>query len=105
MPKRYPSEFRRRVLDLLAAGRSVAEVARDLEIPNQTIYLWRRQEAIDKGLDAKKREGVPSEEPDQDLGDHPCAHRPEVGTDNLLAARVLLGSQDLGLSRTDGRGT
>lgn len=50
MPKRYPSEFRRRVLDLLAAGRSVAEVASDLEIPNQTIYVWRRQEAVDKGL-------------------------------------------------------
>lgn len=30
MPKRYPSEFRRRVLDLLAAGKSVGEVARDL---------------------------------------------------------------------------
>jgi transposase-like protein len=39
MPKRYPSEFRRRVLELLEAGRSVAEVARDLEIPNQTIYV------------------------------------------------------------------
>ena len=50
MPKRYPSEFRRRVLDLLAAGKSVGEVARDLGIPNQTIYVWRRQEAIDKGL-------------------------------------------------------
>jgi transposase-like protein len=50
MPKRYPSEFRRRVLELLASGRSVAEVARDLEIPNQTIYLWRRQEQVDKGL-------------------------------------------------------
>jgi transposase-like protein len=31
MPKRYPSEFRRRVLDLVAAGRSVASVADDLE--------------------------------------------------------------------------
>ena len=50
MPKGYPSEFRRRVLDLLEAGRSVTEVARDLGIPNQTIYVWRRQEAIDKGL-------------------------------------------------------
>ena len=50
MPKRYPSEFRRRVLELLASGRTVAEVACDLEIPNQTIYLWRRQEQIDTGL-------------------------------------------------------
>jgi transposase len=50
MPKRYPSEFRCRVLGFLEAGRSVTEVARDLGIPNQTIDLWRRQEAIDKGL-------------------------------------------------------
>jgi transposase-like protein len=50
MPKRYPSEFRRRVLDLLEAGRSVTEVARDLGISNQTIYVWRRQQAIDQGL-------------------------------------------------------
>jgi transposase-like protein len=50
MPKRYPSEFRRRVLDLVASGRSVTEVARDLGISNQTIYAWRRQEAVDQGL-------------------------------------------------------
>lgn len=28
----YPAEFRRRVLDLLAAGRSVASVAHDLDV-------------------------------------------------------------------------
>ena len=46
----YPPEFRRRVLDLLAAGRKVADLARDLGVTNQTIYAWRRQEAIDLGL-------------------------------------------------------
>jgi transposase-like protein len=50
MPRRYPPEFRRKVRDLVAAGKSVTEVARDLGISNQTIYLWRRQEAVDKGL-------------------------------------------------------
>lgn len=49
MPKRYPSEFRRRVLDLFAAGRSVASVAEDLGVSAQTIYNWRRQDAIDRG--------------------------------------------------------
>jgi hypothetical protein len=32
MPRRYPPEFRRKVLDLVAAGRSVAEVAADLGV-------------------------------------------------------------------------
>jgi len=46
----YPAEFRRKVLDLLAAGKSVASVAHDLEISDQTIYSWRRQDRIDRGL-------------------------------------------------------
>jgi transposase len=50
MPRRYPPEFRRKVLDLLDSGRSVAQVARDLEISTQTIYVWRRQDLIDSGL-------------------------------------------------------
>ena len=46
----YPPEFRRRVLDLLAAGRRVADLARDVGVTNQTTYAWRSQEAIDRGL-------------------------------------------------------
>lgn len=46
----YSSEFRSQVLDLLAAGRSVASVAHDLDISDQTIYNWRRQYRIDRGL-------------------------------------------------------
>src|SRR5437764_15376148 len=49
MPRRYPPEFRRKVLDLLKAGRSVAELVRDLQVSDQTIYNWRRQELIDTG--------------------------------------------------------
>jgi transposase-like protein len=50
MPKRYPPGFRRRVLELLKTGRSVAELAADLGVISQTIYNWRRQEQIDSGL-------------------------------------------------------
>jgi len=46
----YPPEFRRRILDLLDAGRKVVDLARDLGISDQTIYTWRRQESIDRGL-------------------------------------------------------
>lgn len=46
----YPPEFRRKVLDLLEEGRSVAQVAHDLDISEQSIYAWRRQDRIDKGL-------------------------------------------------------
>ena len=49
MPKRYPEEFRRKVLDLAAAGRPEAQIADDLGISDQTIYTWRKQELIDTG--------------------------------------------------------
>jgi len=46
----YPPEFRRRALDLLAAGRRATDLARDLGVSSQTLYLWRHQEQIDRGL-------------------------------------------------------
>ena len=49
MPKRYPPEFRQRVLALLDEGWRVVDVASDLGLPAQTIYNWRNQQAIDRG--------------------------------------------------------
>ena len=46
----YPPEFRRKVLDLVEAGRPIAEVAQALGISAQSIYTWRRQDRIDRGL-------------------------------------------------------
>jgi transposase len=46
----YPPEFRRKVLDLVEAGRPIAEVAKALGISAQLIYTWRRQDRIDRGL-------------------------------------------------------
>ncbi len=51
MPYCYPSEFRRKVLDLIASGRSVASIAADLGVSDQTIYTWRRQELVDTGVE------------------------------------------------------
>jgi transposase-like protein len=42
-------EFRRTVLDLLKSGRTVVQVATDLDATEQTIYNWRNQELIDTG--------------------------------------------------------
>jgi transposase-like protein len=48
----YPAEFRRRVVDLVEGGRKVSEVATELGVSEQTIYVWRRQARIDSGLEA-----------------------------------------------------
>lgn len=52
MPRRYPTAFRRKVLDLVKAGRPVAEVAEQLGVSAQTIYNWRNQDLVDRGLRA-----------------------------------------------------
>jgi transposase-like protein len=39
------------VLDLVEAGRRIADVASDLGISEQTIDTWRRQDRIDRGLE------------------------------------------------------
>ena len=58
MPRRYPPEFRSRVLALLEAGRSVTDVAAELGVSGQTIYNWRDQQRVDSGL----RPGITSTE-------------------------------------------
>jgi transposase-like protein len=47
----YPPEFRRKVLDLVEAGRPIAEVAKALGISDQSIYTWRRQDRPGTGAD------------------------------------------------------
>ncbi len=49
MPRRYPAEFRRKVLDLVESGRPVAQIAHDLDLSAQCIYTWRKQQLIDRG--------------------------------------------------------
>jgi transposase len=49
VPRRYPVEFRRKVLDLIEAGKPVAEIADQLGVSDQTIYNWRNQDQIDQG--------------------------------------------------------
>jgi len=49
MPRGYPAEFRRRVLELVRAGRPVSEIALLLDVSDQTIYAWRKQDLVDRG--------------------------------------------------------
>ena len=51
-PRGYPAEFRQRVVDLVEAGRPVAQIAAELGISDQSIYTWRRQARIDAGVEA-----------------------------------------------------
>jgi transposase-like protein len=61
VPRRYPVEFRRKVLDLVEAGKPVAEIADQLGVTAQTVYNWRNQDLIDRGLRAGTSTGESAE--------------------------------------------
>lgn len=50
MPRGYLVDFRREVLDLVEAGRPIAEIAAQLGVTGRTIYNWRNWDEIDRGL-------------------------------------------------------
>ncbi len=58
MPHSYAPQFRAMVVEQVRAGRSVTEVAADLELAQGTVYRWVRQDRIDRGELA----GTPSAE-------------------------------------------
>jgi len=56
MPRHYAPELRRRVIDLIEGGRSVAEVAGMVEPTEQTIYNWWNRHLVDTG----RKPGTPA---------------------------------------------
>ncbi len=46
----YPPEYRRRIIELARAGRSIRELAREFEPTAETIRQWVKQTALDEGL-------------------------------------------------------
>ncbi|HEV2811049.1 MAG TPA: transposase, partial [Acidimicrobiales bacterium] len=49
MPRSYAPQFRAMVVEQVRSGRSVAEVAADLELSEGTVFRWVRQDRIDRG--------------------------------------------------------
>ncbi len=57
--KRYPEEFKRRMVELVRAGRSPEELAKEFEPSPNAIRSWATQADIDEGL---KSEGLSTKE-------------------------------------------
>jgi transposase len=49
MPRRYPPEIRRQVVELARAGTRVKQLAATFGMSEAAIYLWLKQEQIDRG--------------------------------------------------------
>ena len=48
MPRRYPSEVRRQVIELARSGTRVAQLAVTFQMSEVTIYNWLKQDRIDR---------------------------------------------------------
>ena len=49
MPHRYPPELRAQIVQLARAGTRVAQLAKTFGISEASIYMWLKQERIDRG--------------------------------------------------------
>jgi transposase-like protein len=49
VPRTYDAEFRRRVVELVLAGRPVRVVAVELGLAEATVYQWKAQDLVDHG--------------------------------------------------------
>ena len=49
MPRRYPSEIRRQVVELARSGTGVAQLSATFGMTETTIYNWIKQDKIDNG--------------------------------------------------------
>jgi transposase-like protein len=49
MPRSYPPEVRRQVIELARAGTKVRQLATTFQLSEATIYNWLKQDRIDRG--------------------------------------------------------
>ena len=49
MPRSYPPEVRRQVVELARAGTKVRQLAKTFAMSDATIYNWLKQDRIDRG--------------------------------------------------------
>jgi transposase len=62
VPNNYPPEFRRQMVELVRAGRSPEELAKEFQPSAQSIRLWIRQADLDNG---HRQDGLTSAEKDE----------------------------------------
>jgi transposase len=58
MPRRYPSEVRRQVIELARSGTKVAALVEVFGVSEASIYNWLKQDRVDRG----ERDGLSTDQ-------------------------------------------
>ena len=58
MPRRYPPEMRRQVIELARSGTRVKQLVATFAVSEATVYNWIKQDKIDRG----EREGLSTDQ-------------------------------------------
>ncbi len=58
MPRSYPPEMRRQVIELARSGTRVKQLAETFQVSEATVYNWTKQDKIDRG----EREGLSTDQ-------------------------------------------
>lgn len=92
MPKTYSPQFRRQAVELIRAGRTVAQVAADLGLGLETVYRWKRQDEIDSG----ERIGLSSAEAEELKAARRRIRELESELAATRKAAIVLGDKSIG---------
>ena len=93
--QRYTPEFKEKALGLLALGKPVAEVARELQISTNLLYGWRNQSQRTQGGSAGSRAPGEPSEADALRALRRENTRLQAENDILKKAAIILGSRPL----------
>lgn len=90
MPKQYPTEYRRRIVELARSGVAVTKLVADYDVPMQTIYRWIDQDKIDHG----EKPGLTSPEHAELLAARKRIRELEQDLDVVRKAAAIFDEQD-----------
>ena len=58
----YPPEYRHKIIELVRSGRTIADVAREFELSDQTLRNWLKQDDVNAG---RREDGLTTTERDE----------------------------------------
>lgn len=99
----YPAEFRRQMVELVQAGRTPTQLAREFDCSAQSISTWVAQAAADSGKPARAKDVLSSLERDELARLRRENKQLKMERDILAKATAWFANKDSGIDKTSMR--